>query len=81
MHEQGDPQSSLGKLRRTIEQKIRERTFGRVQNLRVASIDGRIVVNGSTRCYFDKSLALEAAQEVGVLICPIPLVVDIQVRC
>ena len=72
-------QSNPAKLERTVEQEIHRRTFRRVQNLRVELIKGQIVVHGRTRSYYDKLLALEAAREVGVLICPIPLLIDIQV--
>jgi hypothetical protein len=62
-----------------VEQIIHERTFRRVQNLRVELINGQIVVQGSTTSYYVKLLALEAAREVRALICPKPLLVDIQV--
>ena len=55
------------------------RRFRRVQNLRVELINGQIVVHGSTTSYYVKLLALEAAGEARALICPIPLLVDIQV--
>jgi hypothetical protein len=79
MQEEGQVQRNPAKLRRTVEQIIRERTFGRVQDLRAELIDGRRIVRGSTRSYYGKSLALEAAAEVSTLICPITLLVDIQV--
>ena len=66
-------------LELAVAQKINEKTFRRVQNLWVELIDGQLVVRGNTRSYYDKLLALEAAQEVGTLVCPIPLLVDIHV--
>jgi hypothetical protein len=79
MEQQGEVQRNPAKLELTVERKIREGTFGRVKDLRVELIDGRMVVRGRTRSYYDKSPALEAAREVGPLICPVPLLVDIQV--
>jgi len=72
----GDVQSEL---ERTVERKIHERTFGRVHNLRVESIDGQIVVHGSATSYYVKLLALEAGREVSALIGPMTVDVDIQV--
>jgi hypothetical protein len=66
-------------VERLVEQKTRERTFGRVRHLRVELSNGRIVVHGATRLYYVKSLALEAAREVLASIGPIPLPLDIQV--
>jgi hypothetical protein len=79
MQPEGEVHSIPPRLERTVEQKLHERTFGRVQNLRVELINGQIVVHGSTRSYYVKLLALEAAGEVRALICPISLVVDIEV--
>jgi hypothetical protein len=72
-------QSDPDKLELTVEQEIHRRTFRRVHNLRVELIKGQIVAHGKTRADYDKLLALGAAREVGVLICPIPLLMDIQV--
>jgi hypothetical protein len=79
MQPEDEVQSYPAKLVCTVEQIIHERTFRRVQNLRVELINGQIVVHGSTRSYYVKLLALEAAGEARALICPIPLLVDIQV--
>jgi hypothetical protein len=79
MQPEGKVQSNPAQLELTVEQTIHERTFRRIQNLRVERINGQIVVHGSSKSYYVKLLALEAAREVRALICPIPLVVDIQV--
>jgi hypothetical protein len=79
MEPEGEVPRNLTKLELTVEHLIHERTFRRVQNLRVESINGQIAVHGSTRSYYVKLLALEAAGEARTLICPIPLLVDIQV--
>jgi hypothetical protein len=79
MEQEAEVQSNGAKRESTVEQKLQETTSGRVQNLRVELIDGQIVVHGSTRSYYVKSLALEAAREIRALICPIPLLVDIRV--
>jgi hypothetical protein len=79
MEQEGEVQRNPTKLELTVEHIIHERTFRRVQNLRVELNDGQIVVHGSTRSYYVKLLALEAAGEVRTWICPIPLLVDIQV--
>ena len=79
MQPEDEVQSYAAKLVCTVEQIIHERTFRRVQNLRVELINGQIVVQGSTTSYYVKLLTLEAAREVRVLICPRPLLVDIQV--
>jgi hypothetical protein len=75
----GEAQRNPTKLELTVEHLIHKRTFRRVRNLRVELINGQIVVRGNTRSYYDKLLALEAAREAGTLVCPIPLLVDIQV--
>jgi hypothetical protein len=79
MQPEDEVQSDPAKLICTVEQIIHERTFRRVPNLRVELTQGQIVVQGNTRSYYDKLLALEAAGEARALICPIPLLVDIQV--
>jgi hypothetical protein len=76
----GKVQSDSSELEQIVEQRIQARTCRRVQNLRVELINGQIVVHGSTTSYYVKLLALEAAREVRTLICPIPLLVDIQVK-
>jgi hypothetical protein len=75
MQEQGH----LHSIQTKVEQKVHERTFRRVQNLRVELIHGQIVIHGSARSYYVKLLALEAAREVLASSCPLPLCVDIQV--
>ena len=48
----------------TLEQQIVQRTWGRVRQLRVERVDGRIVVRGSTPSYYVKQLVLEAIREL-----------------
>ncbi len=79
MQPEGNLLSISANLERTVEQKIHERTFRRVLNLRVELINGQILVHGSARSYYVKLLALEAAREVLASTCSIPLNVDIQV--
>jgi hypothetical protein len=79
MQPEDEVQSNPANLVCTVEQIIHERTFRRVENLRVELLNGQIVVHGSTTSYYVKLLALEAAREARALICPIPLLVDIQV--
>jgi hypothetical protein len=79
MQPEGKVQANPAKLEQSIEQRIHERTFRRVQNLRARLIDGQVVVEGSARSYYVKLLAVEAAREVLASIGPIPLLVSIQV--
>jgi hypothetical protein len=46
-----------------MERRIRERTWGRIHNLRVEIRGELIIVYGSTQTYHFKQLALEAARE------------------
>jgi len=71
--------SNRSELERTVEHEINERTSRRVQNLRVELINSQIVMRGSTRSYYVKLLALEAARDIRALICPISLLVEIEV--
>ena len=64
MQQEANVQSDLAMLERTVEHRIHERTFRRVQNLKVELINGQIVVHGTARSYYVKLLALEAAREV-----------------
>ena len=80
MEQEGEFQEKAARLELTAAQEIHKRTFGRIQDLRVELINGQLVVRGSTNSYYVKSLALEAAQEVRALVCPIPLLVDIHVN-
>jgi hypothetical protein len=79
MDQEGEVWGNPSQLERAVEQKIHQRTCRRVKNLRAELINGQIVVHGSTKSYYVKVLAIEAAREVRALICPIPLLVDIQV--
>jgi hypothetical protein len=72
-------QSYPSELERIVEHKVRERTGRHVQNLRVELMDRQIVVRGSAQSYYVKLLALEAVREVRALICPVSLLVDIDV--
>jgi hypothetical protein len=56
--------SRNAEVERAIEQRIHERTWGRVRNLQVELRDEQVVVHGCTPTYYLKQLALEAAREV-----------------
>jgi hypothetical protein len=62
---------------RAVERAIRERTWRRVSNLSVVSRGEVVVVRGSTRSYYIKQLALEAAREA--LATTRPFLIDIDV--
>jgi hypothetical protein len=62
---------------RAVERAIRERTWGRVSNLRVESRGEIVVVRGSTQTYYLKQLTLEAAREA--LATTRPFLIDIDV--
>jgi hypothetical protein len=79
MQEVDKVQATQATLELAVEQKVHERTFRRVRNLRVELIHGQIVIHGSARSYYVKLLALEAARQVLASTCPLPLSVDIQV--
>ncbi len=70
MQQEADVRSNRAQIEETIEH---------VQNLRVEMNNGQVVIHGSTKSYYVKLLALEAAKEVLASTCPIPLLVDIQV--
>jgi carbon storage regulator len=63
----GKPAGS-GQLQSDFEQwlaeRINQRTYGRINQLSVEAIDGRIVVHGSTRSYHARQLALAAVQAI-----------------
>jgi DNA-binding response OmpR family regulator len=46
-----------------LEMSIAKRTRGRVRNLRVAAVDGRIIVSGRANSYYVKQLAIAALRE------------------
>jgi hypothetical protein len=80
MQPEGHSHWNPTELEGTVAQAINKRTSRRVQNLRVELVNNEVVVHGSTSSYYVKLLALEAAKEVRALICPTPLLVDIQVQ-
>ena len=51
-------------LARNVEQKIVQRTWGRIHRLQVEVTEGRLVVHGCTSSYYAKQLALEAALQL-----------------
>jgi hypothetical protein len=55
--------ADLEDLQTMIRRRILERTWGRVQDLRVETLDDRIVVNGSTPTSHLKQLVIEAIRE------------------
>ena len=64
----------------TLEQRILQRTWGRVRQLRVERVDGRIVVHGSTPSYYVKQLVLEAIRELHAGAPSEPVHMNITVR-
>ena len=70
------PTDPLGAL----EQRIVQRTWGRVRQLRVERVDGRIVVDGSTPSYYVKQLVLEAIRELRMGTSSEPVCMRITVR-
>jgi len=64
----------------TLEQQIVKRTWGRVRNLRVEQVDGRIVVHGSTPSYYIKQLVLEAIRDLNPTIPSEPVQMNVTVR-
>jgi hypothetical protein len=60
-----------------VERAIRDRTWRRVSNLCVESRGEIVVIRGSTRTYYLKQLALEAAREA--LATTRPFLIDIDV--
>jgi len=63
MNAQATVERDGSEILRAVEDAVRARTWGRVLNLRVESRGEVVVVRGSTRTYYLKQLALEAARE------------------
>jgi hypothetical protein len=55
--------SNDSEILQAVERAIRKRTWGRVSRLCVESRGELVVIAGSTRTYYLKQLALEAARE------------------
>lgn len=51
-------------VERTIEQQVRQRTWGRIHRLQVEVIEDRVVLHGQTSSYYIKQMALQGALEV-----------------
>ena len=60
-----------------VEKKIQEKTWGRVRHLQVEMKDEHVIVRGSTRTYYLKQLAVQAAKDVLGTTCP--FLIDIHV--
>lgn len=56
--------SRRGPLEVCVQQRIHERTGGKVRHLKVFVADGAVVIVGRTRNYYHKQLALVAALEI-----------------
>jgi len=63
-----------------LQQQIVQRTWGRVRQLRVERVDGRVVVHGSTPSYYVKQLVLEAVREARAAESVGPVHLNISVR-
>jgi hypothetical protein len=48
----------------SIKRRIVERTGGRIQSLRVETVGGRVVINGSAASFYLKQLALRGVRDV-----------------
>ena len=56
-----EPRSALAQL---VETRIRQSTYGRIRDLRVEEIQGRVVVHGSVPSHHTRQLALHGALEL-----------------
>ncbi len=58
---------SFGKestLAQRVESRVRESTYGRIRNLKVEEIQGRVVVRGEVPSHHTKQLAFQGALEL-----------------
>ena len=62
-----------------IQGKIRKRTWGRIDLLRVEMADGRILVRGLAQSYYDKQLVIQAVLEATHGDPEVPIAMDIRV--
>ena len=73
------PQTQGDNLAQAVERQIAHRTWGQIRQLRVEKKDGCLVVQGLTRSYYAKQLAIQAVLEALGEADATPLAVDIQV--
>jgi len=59
-----DPISQDLTLAQQVESRVRESTHGRIRNLKVEEVQGRVVVRGQAPSYHTKQLALQGALEL-----------------
>jgi hypothetical protein len=59
-----NPPESLMSLAQLVESRIRKSTHGRIRNLKVEEVQGRVVVHGSVPSHHTRQLALHGALEV-----------------
>ncbi len=70
--------SSVGTVK-AIECRILERTSGRINPLRVEMRDGRILVRGLARSFYEKQLVIQAVLEMSSMNPALPIAMDIKV--
>jgi hypothetical protein len=78
MQEEAPMQSNDSEILQIVERAILNRTWGRVSNLCVESRGELVVIAGSTKTYYLKQLALEAARQA--LATTRPFLIDIDVN-
>jgi predicted solute-binding protein len=64
----------------TLQQRIVQRTWDRVRQLRVERVDGGIVVHGFAPSYYVKQLVLEAVRETRAADLGEPVHLNVSVR-
>lgn len=71
MHHASRDHGRPADLNHVIEQRIRQRTSGRIHNLAVEITPGSVVVSGRVGTYYLKQLAVQAALSVahGLKVC------------
>jgi hypothetical protein len=59
-----DPSCKDMTLAQQVESRVRQSTHGRIRNLKVEEVQGRVVVCGQAPSYHTKQLALQGALEL-----------------
>jgi hypothetical protein len=59
-----DPAGKDSTLAQRVESRVRESTHGRIRNLEVEEVQGRVVVRGHVPSHHTKQLALQGALEL-----------------
>jgi hypothetical protein len=59
-----DPSGKDFTLAQQVESRVRESTHGRIRNLKVEEVQGRVVVRGQVPSHHTKQLALHGALEL-----------------